>query len=67
MVAHDFTSCLAHIEVTEYPSTGAVVKIAGYLEHNDACKASLMTRYPRIPLHNDVLEVALKQLDEGAR
>ncbi|KZT18813.1 hypothetical protein NEOLEDRAFT_1173364 [Neolentinus lepideus HHB14362 ss-1] len=64
---YDFTGCLAHVEITECDSDGAVSRIMGYLCHNDECKSSVLKRIPAIPLHLHVYEVALEQLKSGAR
>ncbi|KZT20536.1 hypothetical protein NEOLEDRAFT_1075528, partial [Neolentinus lepideus HHB14362 ss-1] len=63
---YDFTGCLAHVEITERDSDGAVSRIMGYLCHNDECKSSVLKRIPAIPLHLHVYEVALEQLKSGA-
>ncbi|KAH9830367.1 uncharacterized protein C8Q71DRAFT_862657 [Rhodofomes roseus] len=34
----DFTGCLAHAEVTYATVSGAVLRVRGIFEHNDACK-----------------------------
>ncbi|KAJ3819621.1 hypothetical protein F5880DRAFT_1489367 [Lentinula raphanica] len=62
---YPFTACLAHVEVIE-KGNGIVSWIAGVLDHNDACKASLLERRPPVPLHEHVYEVALGQLKDGA-
>ena len=67
LVPYDFTGCLAHVEVTERCSDGNVSRIAGYFSHNSLCQAAVLERLPAIPLHEHVYEVALKQLESGAR
>ncbi|KAJ7437671.1 hypothetical protein B0H11DRAFT_1935739 [Mycena galericulata] len=47
----DFTGCLAHAELTEFEQDGTVKAIVGHLEHNPACQASSMKRFPAVPLH----------------
>lgn len=63
----DFTGCLAHIELTEFEQDGTVKAIVGHLEHNDACRAANMKRLPAVPLHPHVYEIAMEQLESGAR
>lgn len=64
---YDYTGCLAHVELTERESDGQVSRIVGVLEHNEACLKSRMARFPAVPLHPHVYEVALNQLRSGAR
>jgi hypothetical protein len=66
-VPFDFTACLAHVEITERQSNGQISRIAGYIVHNEGCKSSLLKRLPAVPLHDHVYEVALDQLEKGAR
>ena len=66
-VPFDFTACLAHVEITELQSNGQISRIAGYLVHNEGCKSSVLKRLPTVPLHDHVYEVALDQLEKGAR
>jgi hypothetical protein len=66
-VPYDFTGCLAHVEIIERASDGEISRVAGYFEHNLGCKASVLKRLPAIPLHNHVYEIALEQLEVGAR
>ncbi|EPQ52685.1 hypothetical protein GLOTRDRAFT_122648 [Gloeophyllum trabeum ATCC 11539] len=61
----DHTGCLAHVEITDQSLDGAVMRIQGYLEHNEACQSSCLRRIPPIPLHPHVYEVALEQLKRG--
>ncbi|KAH9833112.1 uncharacterized protein C8Q71DRAFT_875534 [Rhodofomes roseus] len=65
-VPFPFTSCLAHSEVTYVHPTSEVLRIRGYLEHNDACEQAGITQRPAIPVHPDVYKTALEQLQEGA-
>ena len=65
--AYDYTGCLAHVDVTYLESTGAIHRAAGYFEHNDACNAATVTRKPPVPLHPHVIQIALEQLQDGAR
>lgn len=66
-VPYPFTGCLAHIEVTERVSDGAISRIAGIPEHNEPCKVAVLERVPPVPLHDHVYEVALQQLQSGSR
>ena len=66
-VPFDFTACLAHVEITELQSNGHISRIAGYVVHNEDCKSSFLKRLPAVPLHDHVYEVALDQLEKGAR
>ena len=63
----NFTGCLAHVEITELQSNGQISRIAGYLIHNEGCKISFLKQLPAVPLHDHVYEVALDQLEKGAR
>ncbi|KLO11763.1 hypothetical protein SCHPADRAFT_830505 [Schizopora paradoxa] len=65
-VPYDFTECMAHVEVSEYVDSRVVRRIVGMLEHNEKCEAAKMVRLPSVPLHEDVYEMALAQLNEGA-
>lgn len=64
---YDFTGCLAHAELTERDSDGSVTRVVGILEHNEPCMQSAMRRTPSVPLHPHVYDVALSQLQSGAR
>ncbi|KAG8958634.1 hypothetical protein FRC03_008953 [Tulasnella sp. 419] len=66
LVPYNFTGCLAHAEITYQNADNVILRIAGYLVHNEACLTSTLERYPRIPLHPHVYLVALKQLQQGA-
>jgi len=61
----DFTGCLAHAEITYLQSTQKILRIRGYFHHNEGCKKALIARFPAVPLHPAVYEVALRQLKEG--
>ncbi|EIM80782.1 uncharacterized protein STEHIDRAFT_115633 [Stereum hirsutum FP-91666 SS1] len=63
---YDFTGCLAHADVT-YSDQNVVTRVVGILDHNDECREACLVRYPAVPLHPHVLEVALAQLASGAR
>lgn len=64
---YDFTGCLSHVEITERESDGAVTRVVGCLEHNEACSQASIVRRPPVPLHPHVYEAALEQLRSGAR
>ena len=64
---YNFTGYLAHAELTKCDSDGQVSQIFGIFDHNPECWASVMTRIPAIPLYPHVYEVAVKQLQNGAR
>ncbi|KZV89638.1 hypothetical protein EXIGLDRAFT_139730 [Exidia glandulosa HHB12029] len=61
-----FTGCLAHVEVTYWVTTGQVLRIRAYSEHNTACSEASLLRRPNVPLHPSVFDVALRQLQLGA-
>ncbi|KAI0045269.1 hypothetical protein FA95DRAFT_1607832 [Auriscalpium vulgare] len=63
---YDFTGCLAHADITFNQDTGHVSRIVGILQHNNACAEAAMKRLPAIPLHRHVIEIALRQLKDGA-
>ncbi|KAF9028254.1 hypothetical protein BDZ89DRAFT_1015180 [Hymenopellis radicata] len=65
-VPSPFTGCLAHVEVTVLVATQQILRIRGYLNHNDACKTAHFTRIPPIPVHPSVYSLALKHLAAGA-
>ncbi|KAF9030850.1 hypothetical protein BDZ89DRAFT_1112078 [Hymenopellis radicata] len=60
-----FTECLAHVEVTYMVHTEQILRIRGFFDHNDACKAAVFTRIPPVPIHPAVYRVALAQLAQG--
>jgi hypothetical protein len=66
-VPYDFTGCLAHLDITYLPSTLQVRRVTGIVSHNKECQHRLMVRLPAIPLHDHVWQVALQQLNDGAR
>jgi hypothetical protein len=66
-VPYQYTGCLAHVEITERNSDGEVSRIMGYFLHNEGCNKAVLTQLPAIPLHEHVYEVALDQLELGAR
>lgn len=41
-----FTSCLAFAEVKVHRDNGEIIKVYGYLEHNDQCKAAQPATLP---------------------
>ncbi|KAF8147129.1 hypothetical protein K438DRAFT_1689141, partial [Mycena galopus ATCC 62051] len=61
----DFTGCLAHAEITFVIDTQKILRVRGFLEHNEACKTALMQRIPALPLHPSVYQTALIQLANG--
>lgn len=64
---YDFTGCLAHIDITFTVPSQHIIRLAGILEHNEACKKKVMKRLPPIPLHPHVFQIALQQINEGAK
>ncbi|EIM91383.1 uncharacterized protein STEHIDRAFT_153027 [Stereum hirsutum FP-91666 SS1] len=62
---YDFTGCLAHADIT-FTDSNMITRIVGYFDHNESCQTSSLVRYPAIPIHPHVLEVALAQLADGA-
>ncbi|KAF8803485.1 hypothetical protein BYT27DRAFT_7303366 [Phlegmacium glaucopus] len=65
-VPFEFTTCLAHVEITERMSNGEVSRIVGHFTHNEGCKSALLKRLPAVPLHDHVYKIALDQLENGA-
>ena len=63
--AVDFTGCLAHVEVTYIRMTQKIICIRGYFNHNEGCRAAVIARFPVMPLHPAVYEIALQQLKDG--
>jgi hypothetical protein len=66
-VPFDFTACLAHVEIIERTSNGEISRVTGNFTHNEACQSAILKRLPAVPLHEHVYEVALDQLESGAR
>jgi hypothetical protein len=66
-VPFDFTGCTAHVEIVERSSDGEITRITGAFEHNTECQVAVLTRLPAIPLHEHVYEVALEQMESGAK
>ena len=64
---YDFTGCLAHIDITYRPTSWQVLRITGIISHNTVCVQADMKRLPPVPLHEHVWQVALQQLNDGAR
>jgi hypothetical protein len=64
---YDFTGCLAHIDLTYRFESRQIIRVTGLLEHNSKCQSIYMQRLPPIPLHDHVWQVALQQLNDGAR
>jgi len=62
-----FTGCLAHVEITERLSDGEITRITGEFEHNEKCCEAVMEQLPAVPLHHHVYEIAISQLQNGAR
>ena len=65
--AYHFTGCLAHADITYAGGHRLIVRVIGYFEHNLACQNASLVRFPRIPIHPHVFELAIKQLRCGAR
>lgn len=63
---YNFVGCLAHIDITFQSTDGQVLRVVGYLVHNEACQKARMARNPPIPLHPQVYHLALQQLQAGA-
>ncbi|KAJ7046892.1 hypothetical protein C8F04DRAFT_1308458 [Mycena alexandri] len=63
--AVDFTGCLAHAEITYVLDTQKILRVRGFLEHNEQCKVALMARIPPLPLHPTVYRQALTLLASG--
>ncbi|KAH9895806.1 hypothetical protein C8Q73DRAFT_664898 [Cubamyces lactineus] len=63
---YPFTGCLAHADVTFVENSGFVLRIQAVFEHNAACQSASMVRFPAIPLHPHVVELALEQLRGNA-
>lgn len=63
----DFTGCTAHVEIVERICDGEITRIIGIFEHNTACQTATLKRLPAIPLHEHVYEVALEQMEDGAK
>ena len=61
-----YTGCLAHVEVLYQSDYQKVLRIRGYVEHNDVCFRAEVANHPRVPIHPEVSEWALKQLEQGA-
>ena len=66
-IPYDFTGCLAHLDITFQTHDFRILRIVGILKHNRGCVNKNMQRLPAIPLHEHVWQVALQQLNAGAR
>ena len=66
-VPFDFTACLAHVEIIERTSNREISWVTGDFTHNELCRSAILKRLPAVPLHEHVYEVALGQLESGAR
>lgn len=65
-VSYYFVGCLAHIDITFQSKDGQVLRVVGYLVHNEECQKARMARNPPVPLHPHVYHLALRQLEAGA-
>ncbi|KAJ3808035.1 hypothetical protein F5876DRAFT_79151 [Lentinula aff. lateritia] len=65
-VPYPHTGCLGHVEITERIEDGGIVRVAGLWDHNEGCKKVVLERFPAIPLHEHVYQVALEQLASRA-
>ena len=63
----DFTGCIAHVEIVERTRDGEITRVIGIFEHNTMCRDAILKRLPAVPLHEHVYEVALEQMDDGAK
>ncbi|KAI0688087.1 hypothetical protein BC835DRAFT_1285489, partial [Cytidiella melzeri] len=65
-----YTGCLAHANMTyqigEDSKMSVVMQVLAYLEHNNKCCTAELDKIPAIPLHEHVVEVALRQLGNRA-
>ena len=59
--------CTAHVEVTEQSSNGEITQIIGSFSHNSGCQSAVLKCLPAVPLHEHVYEIALEQMEAGAR
>ena len=64
---YDFTGCLAHVDLTFRLHDLRILRVVGILKHNEACMKRKTRRLPAVPLHEHVWQVALQQLNDGAR
>ena len=60
-----FTECLAHVEILYNLNNMKILRIRGFLEHNEDCLSARYRNAPRTPLHLDVFEQCLKLLQTG--
>ncbi|EIM88874.1 uncharacterized protein STEHIDRAFT_119664 [Stereum hirsutum FP-91666 SS1] len=61
-----YTGCLGHAEVTYELPSSKVLRIRGFLDHNEACRLATMENKPTHPVHPAVYKVALDQLRDGS-
>ncbi|KAI0699012.1 hypothetical protein BC835DRAFT_1405247 [Cytidiella melzeri] len=61
----DSTGCLAHCEILYHTQTHRIILIRGYLDHNEKCRTSPISRSPVWPVHPSVYEDALRRLKAG--
>ncbi|KAL0062929.1 hypothetical protein AAF712_010191 [Marasmius tenuissimus] len=62
---YPYTGCLAFAEVTYLVSSGATLRVRGYLKHNSECQDAGIATVPRRPLHPSVFGCAIHKLSEG--
>jgi len=60
-----FITVIVDMITQRLQSTQRILRIRGYFHHNDGCTKALIARFPAVPLHPSVYEVALLQLKEG--
>lgn len=65
-VTFPYTGCLGHAEVTYELSSRKVLRIRGFLDHNEACRLARMENEPAYAVHPIVYKVALEQLRNGS-
>ncbi|KIO25195.1 hypothetical protein M407DRAFT_25419 [Tulasnella calospora MUT 4182] len=63
---YNFVGCLAHVDITFQSTDGQVLRVVGYLDHNEECQKARMGRNPPIPLYPHVYRLALQQLQAGS-
>ncbi|KAG8950584.1 hypothetical protein FRC03_012829 [Tulasnella sp. 419] len=63
---YNFTGCLVHVDITFQSHEKAIMRVMGYLKHNEECQKAQVKHNAPVPLHPQVYEVALKQLQDGA-
>ncbi|KAF8601407.1 hypothetical protein BDV93DRAFT_408933, partial [Ceratobasidium sp. AG-I] len=65
LMPYPFTGCMAHVDIARERATEDILRVHGYLTHNNECQESGLERQPGTPVHPSVLELAIQMLQNG--